>query len=272
MKKILIPCDFSEISDNALRYGAGLARFFTADLLLLHVTQYPVINPEVGFAAYTYQDAEKDSLDALRKLSDRLKSEGFSGKITWQAKMGDIAEEINKYCAAQNADAVVMGISGHGSPLMKNIVGSSAVSVSREIDRPLIIVPPDVSFRQPQIILYACEYEEEVRVHPGFDRIKDLCTLFGSELHVVHVVKEGKKHDHDGVSFIEDKSGKSPYRTFIVGEKHAGPGLLAFLNEHRTDMVIIEPKKHSWFYDIFHRSVTNEIAFSSPVPVLALHQ
>jgi nucleotide-binding universal stress UspA family protein len=271
MKRILIPCDFSEISDNALRYGAGLADYFSAEILLFHVTQYPVINPEVGFAAYTYQDAEKDSMEALNKLSAKLTSGGFKGQVKCNAKMGDVSEEVRKYSREQKADLVVMGISGHGSGIMKNLVGSSAVSVSKNIDCPLIIVPPDLEFKVPQIILYACEYEEEVRIHPGFDKIRDICTMFNAELHVVHVVKEGKAGKPDHLAYVEDKTVASPYRTFIVGEKKAAVGLLDFLKEHRTDMIIIEPRKHSWFYDIFHRSVTNEIAFNSPVPVLAMH-
>lgn len=271
MKKILIPCDFSETSDNALRYGAGMTDYFSGELYLIHVTQYPVINPEVGFAAYTFQDAEKDSLEALRKLAARVKSEfGFKGAIHIFSKMGEISEEIGTYAEAHDIDLVVMGISGHGNAVMKTLVGSAAVSVSRNVACPLIIVPPGTSFRIPNVMLYACEYEEEVRVHPGFDRIKEICTLFNAELHVVHVVKDEKHTDHQA-HYMEDKNAASPYRTFIVGEKRASTGLLEFMKEHKTDMVIIEPRKHSWFYDLFHKSVTNEIAFNSPVPVLAMH-
>jgi nucleotide-binding universal stress UspA family protein len=275
MKKILIPCDFSEVSDNALHYGAALAGYLSADLTLMNVTQYPVINPEVGFAAYTYQDAEKDSLQALNKLAVKLKEEGFSGKIGCYAKMGDITDEVLKYIREHGIDLVVMGISGHGNNLMKNIIGSSAVSVSRGTECPLVIVPPKVTFKVPNFILYACEFEEEVRVHPGFDRVKEICTLFNAELHVVHVVKDDSGYkpdeDHDGSHYILDKSTPSPYLTYIVAEKKASVGLLDFLKVHQTDMIIIEPKKHSWFYNIFHRSVTNEIAFNSPVPVMAVH-
>jgi nucleotide-binding universal stress UspA family protein len=274
MKKILIPCDFSELSANAIRYGAGLAKHFSAELLLLHVTQFPVINPEVGFAAYTYQDAAKDSLQALQKLATQVRTnEQFTGNIIVQSKMGDITEEVVKYSKDAGADLIIMGITGHASKLMKNVVGSSAVSVSRVCECPLIIVPPKVEFKVPQIMLYACEYEEEVRVHPGFDKVKEMSTLFGAELHVVHVVKEGSKHskaEHEH-TYYEDKTGSSPYRTFLVAEKHASSGLVHFLEQHKTDMIIIEPKKHGWFYEIFHRSVTNEIAFTSPVPVLAMH-
>ena len=74
MKKILIPCDFSETSDNAVNFALGLADQFNSDLVLLHVTQYPVTNAEIGLSAYTYQDAREDSLKALKELSEKIRT------------------------------------------------------------------------------------------------------------------------------------------------------------------------------------------------------
>jgi nucleotide-binding universal stress UspA family protein len=45
LKTILVPSDFSECSDAALRYGLELARRFDARLHLLHVVQDPLTQP-----------------------------------------------------------------------------------------------------------------------------------------------------------------------------------------------------------------------------------
>ena len=37
LKRILVPTDFSETSDAALKYGFGLVQTFNAQLYLLHV-------------------------------------------------------------------------------------------------------------------------------------------------------------------------------------------------------------------------------------------
>ena len=41
LKRILVPTDFSETSEAALRYGIALARAFEAQLYLLHVPLHP---------------------------------------------------------------------------------------------------------------------------------------------------------------------------------------------------------------------------------------
>ena len=45
LNTILVPSDFSDCSDEALRYGLELARRFDAQLHLLHVVQDPVAQP-----------------------------------------------------------------------------------------------------------------------------------------------------------------------------------------------------------------------------------
>ena len=48
-------------------------------------------------------------------------------------------------------------------------------------------------------------------------------------------------------------------------------GILDFVKFHQIDMIIVEPKKHSIFHALFYPSITNELAFKSPVPVLTIH-
>ena len=48
LKNILVPSDFSECSDQAVRYGLELARKFDATIHLLHVVQDPATQPWVA--------------------------------------------------------------------------------------------------------------------------------------------------------------------------------------------------------------------------------
>ena len=68
LKRILVPTDFSETSEAALRYGVELARRFVARLYLLHVPEHP---GEAAAAEYpigifeTMQNAAHDRLGHL---------------------------------------------------------------------------------------------------------------------------------------------------------------------------------------------------------------
>ena len=53
MNTILVPIDFSDTSENALNYAAGLANYLSASLVLLHVDTIPVYNNEYELVTYT---------------------------------------------------------------------------------------------------------------------------------------------------------------------------------------------------------------------------
>jgi nucleotide-binding universal stress UspA family protein len=44
------------------------------------------------------------------------------------------------------------------------------------------------------------------------------------------------------------------------------------VNNHPIDMLIMLPKKHSFFASLFHKSQSKEMAYHSHIPLLALHQ
>ncbi|MES2679707.1 MAG: universal stress protein [Bacteroidota bacterium] len=275
MKKILIPCDFSDTSESALKYAVAFAKYFSADMVLLHVEMVPVVSPEMNITPYAFGDMREDSLNALKNLSDKIKiTEAFNGRIDYFSEMGHTPDIITEQVEKLNIDLVIMGISGHGSSFMKNLVGSASVDVSKKITAPLIIVPPGTVFKKVQNVAYACDYNPELILSTSLLTVKYLSTAFNAMLNIVHVVPENHEltAEEAGLdNYIERKLENSEHRTFIVNEKNTAHGILSFITQHNIDMIIIEPKKHSLFHKLFSGSTTNQIAFNSPVPVLTIH-
>jgi len=273
MKKILVPCDFSDSSDNALQYATKAAAAFSADLVLVHINQYPVVAPEIGLSSYTYQDADKDSLDALAKLKNKIIGQGFQGNIECFSEMGDVSESVEKFAHEQGAELIIMGISGHGSKFMKNLVGSAAVDLSNQIDIPVLIIPPGYTYRQAKTLVYACHYEEQIMIEPGFLKVREFSEKMGAQLHLLHVIEDENKNDkfplHE--SYTEHVGAPADLKTFVIHEKHAAQAILHFLDDHAVDVICIHPKKHPLMERLFKSTVTNEVAFNSKVPVLTVH-
>jgi nucleotide-binding universal stress UspA family protein len=273
MKRILIPCDFTESSHNAVNFAMGIAGMFGSEVLLLHITQYPVTNAEMGLSAYTYQDAREDSLEALKELAEKIKTDYGPRHIECFSEMGDTADEVEKYAQNKQADLVVMGITGHGSKLMKSLLGSSAVTAAKNINVPLIIVPPGTVYKKISSIALACDYNDPNKEN-SIAKAKEISSILGATLHLVHVVPEDhhielKESFTD--NYLEHHLETSPHRTFLVTEKNAASGLLSFLKNNLVDMIMIEPRKHSLFHKIFFPSTTTEVAFNSSVPVMTIH-
>jgi len=273
MKRILIPCDFSDTSENALNYGVELANYFSADIILLHSNQIPVMNPEMGLTAYSMEDINNDSLDALKNLAQKLKlTNAKVGNIEYHSEIGSVEEAVKEAGRKYSADLIVMGISGHGSALSKALIGSAAVSVSKDIEIPVLIVPPGINFGKIGRIAYACNYDKNIA--SGLAKVKEFNAAFESSLYILHVVEKGHELNTEEIevdNYIERRLDDSPHRTFIISENKTSEALLAFTKNNAIDLIIIEPKKHSLFHKLFNKSVTEDIAFNSTVPVLAIH-
>ena len=275
MKKILIPCDFSEISENALNYAVGLAKYFSSSLTLLHVDQIPVLNSEFGMSAYTLTDTTTNSLTTLKQIAEKIqKIEPTITDIECYSEMGNATDMIISYAQKLDIELTIMGISGHGSKFMKNLIGSTAVSVAKKLDMPVMIIPPKVSYKKIQNVAYACEYDIDLERNSSLIQVKYLNTLLGSKMNIIHVIPED--HDLDIVEaeiddYVEHKFENSIHRTFLLTENKASKGLLEFVKNHEIDLLIVEPKKHNIFHKLFFESTTNEMAFFSPIPILTIH-
>jgi nucleotide-binding universal stress UspA family protein len=144
LKTILVPSDFSECSEEALRYGLELARRFNASLHLLHVVQDPITMPWAaeGFSAPLFEVVDEWEKQAL----DRLKAavpDADRDRVTVAAMVATPYAEILAYAAAHNVDLIVMGTHGR-SGVSHILLGSIAERVVRRAPCPVLTV------RRPQ--------------------------------------------------------------------------------------------------------------------------
>ena len=144
IKTILVPTDFSECSDDAVRYGLELARRFDAHLHLLHVVQDPVTQPWAaeGFSVPLFEVVDQWQKQAEQRLRTSVPEED-KGRVTVASIIATPYAEILDYAAAHNADLIVMGTHGRGG-VSHMLLGSIAERVVRRAPCPVLTV------RKPQ--------------------------------------------------------------------------------------------------------------------------
>lgn len=275
MNKILVPTDFSDTAENAVNYAVNMANHFSANLILLHVNQIPVNTPEFGIAAYNFSEIKKYSYDTLNEMAIKIKKDYPKiSEIECFSEIGESSDLIAEFSKEQLVDMVVMGNSGHGSKLKKNILGSTSVAVAKKIEVPLMIVPPNVKYKKITNMAYACVYDEQIEVSSSLIKVRSLSKEFDSLLSVLHVIPENHRINEKEANidiYVENKLATIEHRTYILTDNDVSQGILDFINNHDVDAIVVEPQKHSLFHSIFHSSVTNELAFFSPVPMLTIH-
>jgi nucleotide-binding universal stress UspA family protein len=140
IKKILVPTDFSECSDAAVKYGRAMAETFGATLHLLHIVQDPYTQP---WAAEAFPAPLGDMLAQWREQArvrlQGLLPEGERANVMVAVEVGSPFQEIVRYAEDQGIDLIVIGTHGRG-PIGHMLLGSVAEKVVRKATCPVLTV------------------------------------------------------------------------------------------------------------------------------------
>ena len=137
LKRILVPTDFSETSEAALRYGTELARRFTARLYLLHIVENPGDAAEAGDPIGLFETMQAAAHDRLGKLLTTEQLQEFRPERTM--RLGVAADEIVRYAQEHEIDLIVMGTHGRRG-VARALMGSVAERVVRTAPCPVLTV------------------------------------------------------------------------------------------------------------------------------------
>lgn len=140
LKTILVPTDFSECSDAAVKYGFALANAFGATVHLLNVVQDPYMMPwgADAFAAPVADMLTDWEAQAKRRLVESVPDASASPSVL-TTRVGSPSSEIVRYAAQQGIDLIVLGTHGRG-PLGHILLGSVAERVVRTATCPVLTV------------------------------------------------------------------------------------------------------------------------------------
>ncbi|GIV29477.1 MAG: hypothetical protein KatS3mg028_0543 [Bacteroidia bacterium] len=269
IRKILVGVDFSEYSRTTTKYATQLANKLGADVTLIHTYTLPLVNFETGYIP-PIEDIQKEAEAEMNALLN-----SFSGyRYNTVIKMGFASEVISEYAAEHNFDLIILGIAGHGF-VKKHLIGSTAYQVSKESKIPVLIVPKDAEYKPIEKIAFACDFHKDLHRTELYLKVKNIVQYLGSNLEIISVVSDDKSVDTkfaEEYLYFEKKMEDIPHEHYFVTHDKAAEGILEFIKARKSDWLIISPLKHTIFEKLFKESVTKEIVFHSPIPVLTIHE
>jgi nucleotide-binding universal stress UspA family protein len=141
IEKILVGCDFSPDSGQALKHALSLAQEFQAELHLVHVIEPPAqpgLHKEDKPVLEEMQQNYQDLL--IRKLKEMVPAEARYWCTPQTGLLeGQPYEEIVTYAESKDIDMIVLGVRGHG--LVKTLfLGSTTDRVVRRSPCPVLSV------------------------------------------------------------------------------------------------------------------------------------
>ena len=141
IRKIVVPMDFSDVSERAALYAESIARSLNAALYLVHVQPSSASTPHsldpVSAGADSREQRYHAALEHLEGLARRFASPTL--RVTTEVRTGETAESIAQASRHYGADLVIMGT--HGRTGMAHLLaGSIAEKVIRTAPCPVLVV------------------------------------------------------------------------------------------------------------------------------------
>ncbi len=275
MKTIIIPTDFSPTATNAMHYGIDMAKAIHASVILLHVYQVPVSYTDTPIVLVSVEELRKEAEQKLEKLHKEVEHlTSGSIKIYTEARLGNIADEIENLCEKVKPFAVVMGSKG-STGIEKILFGSTTLTAIRHLTWPVFCVPPGKVYGNGiKKIGFACDFRNIVETTPA-NAIKTFVKEFGAELHILNVDyhnKQFKPETPEQSALLHTMLEEvNPLYDFIE-HRDIEDGLNEFAEKNNLDLLITIPKKHKLLDGLFKPSSTKQLVVQSHIPVMCIHE
>jgi nucleotide-binding universal stress UspA family protein len=277
LKDIVVPVDFSECSENAIRFAVAIALRTGATLHLMHNVSVPVQTGEM--LAVPIADLQREETQRLERvkaeISEWLKNENLPTiDLKHSVRVGFVSEEVVFAAKAVQADLIVMGTHGAGK-IGGAILGSNATAVLNHAPCPVLVVPEDAEFDGLVRIAYSTDLHE---IKPeAVKRLVDFTSRFNAQLHVLHIVTDKDQFEPDQASLYKMEFGAaSPYENTSFHVVYANGKTVAeaiedYVYANDVSLVAMLTHNRSFWDKLFHPSVTKKIALHSNKPLLAFH-
>lgn len=241
MKRILVPCDFSDPAVQAFKFAVDIAKMSRGEVVLLNVIELPVMHESVLMPTLSFEEAFIKDMKAhaeknFAKMKDKWAKDG--PKVTSIVQFGGATPMVRDFIKENKIDLVVMGTHG-ASGLKEFFVGSNTEKIVRTSEVPVIAIKGPVKSGSIKNIVFpnilSLEQEELTQ------KIKALQNFFKATLHVLYVnTPSNFRRDIEVKKEMKDFAKRfmlKDYTLTIFNDYSEEEGLRNFVTETKADLV-----------------------------------
>ena len=241
IKKILVPTDFSQQAENALRVAADIARKHNASINLLHMVDLPM---QLVDAVSGHQSDLPEAIFFMKlahqKFEKMMSAPYLEGvRVEETAEFDGAFEGIMDYVEKYESDIIIMGSHG-ASGLQEFFIGSNAEKVVRNSKIPVLIIKNKYHSFEINKFVYALDFQAEN--HNAFKQAIAFAQINDLTLHTVYVNTPGDfRSTHDVEEqmqqFMKEEGAIKNYTLNIYNDTTIESGILRFAEKINAGLV-----------------------------------
>jgi len=281
MYKIVVPTDFSKLSEHALDVALVIARKTNGAVFLLNVIG-AMKNYSFGAMGggnldeYVSED-DRYVLELHRSNEKRLKQLITKHRhndvpVYSFIEIDELGKGVNQFADRLHCDLVVMGTSGENT-LTEYFEGNHTERVIRITHIPVLTIREALPSFNIKNIVYATDLKTVAK--EGVDQIEKFATFFGATVHMVHVSND----DTDRVRKRMEAFAEEHETPHQVPELTINPlkgakveeTILGFANQKNAEMIATVNHGRKGLMHLLVGGMSEQLVRDSKVPVFTVH-
>jgi nucleotide-binding universal stress UspA family protein len=259
--KILVPTDFTKVSDTAIDHAILTGGIINAEVHVIHIIEN---KQQIGEA--------RMKLEALSEMIRKEKGV----EIRTIVRIGSIFEDIDKVATEIDASLIIMGT--HGLRGMQFLTGSRPLKIVTESSVPFIIVQErNIRPQGYHKLVVPLDLHKETK--QKLSLVADMAKYFGSK---VHLISPGETDEflrnqlNRNIRFAEEYFTEKniPYEVEITESKSDGfvKSLLKYSAAVEADLICIMNFYDNSIMSIFNQSYEQQVITNeAQIPVLCVN-
>jgi len=270
MKKILVPTDFSEHAEYALKVAAQIARENDGEIILLHMLELPGQGSDAVGSGSDIPEImffKNKAIEKLESLMDVSYLEGIpvSEVIQFEKAFEGIVTISHK----NNVDLIVMGSHG-ASGFQEMFIGSNTEKVVRSSDVPVLVIKKEDANFSVEKFVFASDFTDEIK--SSFSKVVDFANKFKAHLNLVMIntpnnfksTEVAKKIMADFIASFNI----SDYTTHIYNDTNVEKGVLNFAKSINADLIGMSTHGRKGLSHFFNGSISEDLVNHAQRPVV----
>jgi len=271
MKKILVPCDFSESAQQAYEFAMNLAALAHAEVFVLKVIDLPFMY-ETSFGATpefvnpgTFIYLEEDAASQFEKMKSKHPRKE---KVSFSILRGSVTFMIQRFAEDNKIDLIVMGTRG-ANGLKEYWIGSNTEKVVRYSPVPVLAIRK--SFDSSKIKNIVLPTTLHLDQNDLISRVKELQFFFSAKLHLLLVnTPNNMLRTKEEMDLMEEFARHYNITNYTVNTRNdfsEQDGIINFTHEIKADMIAMGTHGRRGLTHMFMGSVTEDVVNHVDCPI-----
>lgn len=279
MKRFLVPTDFSEQAENALKVAAQLAKKFNSEIFLLHMLELPMhlVGATAASGSAVGGASSQNPPEALyfmqlahKRFQELINKPYLNGiKVHETVQFHQAFDGIMEVSEENDCDLIIMG--SHGATGFKEMfIGSNTEKVVRHSTIPVLVIKEENPNFEINDIVFATDCDLDSK-HTLKQALK-FAEKLGARLHLVFVNTANNFRTSEDANlclkdYMDGEQSKD-HTLNIFNDVTIENGILNFAKSINAGLIGISTHGRKGLAHFFNGSISEDLVNHSRIPVI----